>query len=84
MGIDHWQLSAKSCRDARELLRMSKEDLAKRAEISVSTIRRLERGDPSVADYSKKRIAEALAQEGVMMIGSRAVHVEEHGRSVDA
>lgn len=55
------------CRDARALLRLSQEDLAELAGISVSTVRRIERGD-DVGDYPQQRILDALDRAGAVFV----------------
>lgn len=55
------------CRDARALLRLSQEELAELARISVSTVRRIERGD-KVGDYPQQRILDALYGAGAVFV----------------
>lgn len=55
------------CRDARDLLRISQEELAKLAQISVSTVRRFERGD-EVSNYSQRQIQAALKSTGIVFL----------------
>lgn len=62
-------LSPSMCRDARALLRISQEELAELAGISVSTVRRLERGD-AVGDYPQQRILAALEGAGAVFVGT--------------
>lgn len=62
-------LSAAMCRDARVLLRTSQEELASLAGISLSTLRRLERGD-SVSDYPLQQIIAALTSAGIVFVGA--------------
>jgi len=59
--------SSQSCRDARNLLRLTQEELAASADISVSTLRRFER-DENVSDYAYKRIVDALANQDITFI----------------
>lgn len=67
------------CRDARDLLRISQEELAKLAQISVSTVRRFERGE-KVSDYSRRQIQAALERKGVVTVAAeRQVELAEKG-----
>ena len=68
MNIAQIALSASVCRDARTFLSLTQEELASVAEISVSTVRRYERGD-QVSDYASKRIIAALKAHGATFIG---------------
>jgi transcriptional regulator with XRE-family HTH domain len=60
-------LSAQSCRDARLLLKISQQELAALAEISVSSVSRLERGE-RISDYAVGKLREALDKEGALFI----------------
>lgn len=72
-------LSPVSCRDSRDLLRISQEELAKLAHISVSTVRRFERGD-KVSDYPRRQIQEALESKGIVFVGGeRKLELAEKG-----
>lgn len=72
MTIEPQALSASACRDARTLLDLTQEELASAASISVSTLRRFERGEP-VSDYARKQIVAALEARGVTLIGTRVL-----------
>lgn len=61
-------LSASVCRDARCFLGLTQEELAAAAEISVSTVRRCERGE-KISDYASKQILAALEAQGATFIG---------------
>jgi DNA-binding transcriptional regulator YiaG len=63
-------LSPKAYRDARTFLGLSQDELASAAEISVSTLRRCERGD-NVSDYARKQITAALEAQGAVFVGGR-------------
>jgi DNA-binding transcriptional regulator YiaG len=63
------QLSPSSCRAARELLKMSVDELASLAGVSVSTVRRLERGERPVSDYALRSVLNALHGSGVRFVG---------------
>lgn len=63
-------LSPKAYREARTFLRLSREDLASAAEISVSPLRRCERGE-NVSDYARKQITAALEAQGAVFVGGR-------------
>lgn len=56
------------CRDARDLIPLTQEELASAAEISASTLRRLERGE-AISDYAARRIVAALEAEGAIVLG---------------
>lgn len=62
-------LSASMYRDARALLRISWEEVAELAEVSVSTVRRVKRGD-AVGDYPQQRILAALEGAGAFFVGA--------------
>lgn len=66
-------LSASVCRDARGLLQLTQEDLAQAAGISVSTVRRCERGE-TISDYAGKRIVAALEERGATLVGVSLKH----------
>lgn len=73
-------LSPAICRDARDLLRVSQEELAKLAQISVSTVRRFERGD-KVSEYPRRKIQAALESKGVVIVAAeRQLELAEKGR----
>ena len=78
MTIEPQALSASACRAARNLLDLTQEELASAANISVSTLRRCERGEP-VSDYARKQIVAALEAQGATFIGGKAV--EQLGRT---
>lgn len=61
-------LTSSICRDARALLDITQDELAKAAEISVSTIRRCERSE-IISDYATKQIIAALEIRGAIFIG---------------
>ncbi len=63
-------LSAQSCRDARAVLKVTQEELAAIAEVSVSTVRRMERGD-KVSDYAAGKLTKALEKEGALFVGNK-------------
>lgn len=75
MGAELDHLSARSCRDARKLAKLSQEELAVAAGISVSTLRRFERGDDAIGDYPKQQLSRALANEGIMVLGTRVLQL---------
>jgi DNA-binding transcriptional regulator YiaG len=56
-------LTSSMCRDARALLDITQEELAKAAAISVSTVRRCERGE-AISEYAAKQIIAALEARG--------------------
>lgn len=62
-------LSAKSCRDARDLLGISQKELAQCAGISTSSVSRYERGE-KISDYARRKLTEALEKEGAVFVGS--------------
>jgi DNA-binding transcriptional regulator YiaG len=62
-------LSPASCRAARALLKLSQEELARLANISVGTLRRFELGEGSPSPCAAKQILKALEQEGVLFVG---------------
>ncbi|WP_338466246.1 helix-turn-helix transcriptional regulator [Novosphingobium sp. ZN18A2] len=62
-------LSPASCRAARDLLRLSRADLARLAEVSVSTLRRFETGNGTPSAYASRQILAALKNEGISFIG---------------
>ena len=62
-------LSPASCRAARELLKLSQEELAHLAEISVSPLRRLETGKGRPGSYASRQIEAALKHAGILFIG---------------
>ena len=64
-------LSPASCQSARELLKLSQADLAARAMLSTSTVRRFEAGVGEISDYAKKQLAQTLAREGVLFLGGK-------------
>lgn len=63
-------LSASVCRDARNFLDLTQEELAAAAEVSVSTVRRCERGD-QISAYAGKQILAALEAKGAIFVGGR-------------
>lgn len=72
-------LSPAICRDARDLLRISQKELATLAQISVSTVRRFERGE-KVSDYPVRQIQEALESTGIIFVGGeRLLELAEKG-----
>lgn len=72
-------LSPAICRDARDLPCISQEELAKFAQISVSTVRRFEHGD-KVGDYPRRQIQEALESTGIVFVGGeRKLELAENG-----
>ena len=62
-------LSPASCRDARELLRLSQEELANLASISVATLRRFELGGGGSSEYAARQIQLAIEREGILFFG---------------
>lgn len=64
------QLSGKTLSDARSLLKLTQKEVAELAGISVSTVRRLERGERA-SDYAVGRLGEALKREGAVFVASR-------------
>ena len=64
------EISASICRDARTLLGMSQEELASAAEISVSTVRRCERGE-TISAYVAGRILAVLKSHGIVFVGGK-------------
>ena len=64
------EISPSVCRDARTLLGMSQEELASAAEISLSTLRRCERGE-KISAYVAGQIHSALTSHGVMIVGGK-------------
>ena len=72
MTIEPQALSASACRDDRTLLDLTQEELASAASISVSTLRRCERGEP-VSDYARKQILAVLEARGATFIGAKAL-----------
>ena len=68
--MDHVELSPASCKAARELLEMSREELASAAEISVSTLRRFEAGGHRLSDYAAGQILKAFQRQGVLFVGA--------------
>lgn len=62
-------LSHAMCRDARRLLHLSQEEMASLANVSVSTLRRLERGE-RISDYAAQRIFDALVDAGIDFFGT--------------
>ncbi|HZV20995.1 MAG TPA: helix-turn-helix transcriptional regulator [Hyphomicrobiales bacterium] len=71
-------VSAEQIKAARALLRMEQEELAKRAGVSVTTIRRLESASDAypVAEETANEVQSALEEAGVEFIydGVRRVH----------
>lgn len=61
------QLSGKSLSDARALLKLTQKEVAGLAGISVSTVRRLERGEGASA-YAVGKLHEVFEREGVVFI----------------
>lgn len=68
--MEHVELSPASCKAARELLEMSREELASAAQISVSTLRRFEAGGHRLSAYSAGQILKAFKREGVIFVGA--------------
>ena len=64
-------LSPASCRAARGLLKMTQEELAKAAQINVSTVRRYEAGDRLLSSYAARQIGLALKASGIVFIGPK-------------
>ena len=62
-------LSPASCRDARELLRLSQEELANLASISVTALRQFELGDGGSNEYAARQIQQAIEREGIHFVG---------------
>ena len=65
-------LSPASCRAARGLLKMTQEELAEAAQISVSTVRRYEAGDRPLSSYAARQVGLALKKSGIVFIGASA------------
>lgn len=65
------EFSGPSCRDARKLLRLSQEEFANSAGISVSTLRRFEAGN-TISDYASGAIARAFDEHGVSFLTVRS------------
>jgi transcriptional regulator with XRE-family HTH domain len=60
--------------------RISQEELAKLAQISVSTVRRFARGD-KVSEYPRWKIQAALDSKGVVIVAAeRQLELAEKGR----
>lgn len=55
-----WQLAGQAVRRARERLGLTQEELAARANVSRSTLQKVERGDSTISRNRVRRIAEAL------------------------
>lgn len=69
-------LSPASCQSARELLKMSQAELAARAKVSATTLRRFERGESGISAYATKQLKQALSREGVLLLrGDRAIMI---------
>ena len=64
-------LSPASCLSARRLLKISQADLAARAKVSASTLRRFEGGECGISDYARKQLAQTLAREGILFLGGK-------------
>lgn len=62
-------LSAHSCVAARGLLKISQEELAGLAGISISTLRRLERGDARVGRHAYDQVLKALQAQSISFVG---------------
>ncbi len=78
-------ISAEQIKAARALLRLEQEELARRAGVSVSTIRRLEAasGDGLVAEATVGTVVRALQEAGVEFI-HQGVSVKAVSREHDA
>lgn len=63
-------LSPASCRAARYLLKLSQEDLAHIAGVSLSTLRRFESDQVQPNEYASGQILAALEREGIIFIGA--------------
>ena len=63
-------LSPSMCRDGRRFLGLTQEELASAAEISVSTLRRCERGE-TINEYAAKQILVALESHDATFIGGK-------------
>jgi transcriptional regulator with XRE-family HTH domain len=61
-------LTPASCRSARELLKITRAELAGFAGISVSTVRRFEGGEEAVSDYAIGQIVEAFKRAGALFV----------------
>jgi transcriptional regulator with XRE-family HTH domain len=53
---------------------MSQAELAARAKVSTSTLRRFEGGESAISDYARNQLAQTLAREGILFLpGQRAI-----------
>lgn len=64
-------LSAASCRAARELLKLSQEELAALAGVSLHTLRRFEAAEGETSAYAIGQIMATLEREGILFVGPR-------------
>lgn len=62
-------LSPASCRATRNLLKISQAELAKDADISVSTVRRYEAGTMPLSAYAARQIMTALKKHKIVFVG---------------
>ena len=78
-------ITAEQIRAARALLRMEQDELARRAGLSVTTIRRLEaaRGGYAVAEATAEEVRMALQEAGVEFIHD-GVFLKRKARDKDA
>ncbi|WP_229735740.1 helix-turn-helix domain-containing protein [Novosphingobium marinum] len=65
-------LSPMSCRAARMLLNLTQPELAERAGVSVSTLRRFEAGTGKPGTWAIRQLEEALEREGILFVGAGA------------
>jgi transcriptional regulator with XRE-family HTH domain len=75
-------ITAEQIKAARALLRMEQDELARRAGVSVTTIRRLEaaNGDYAVADATAEEVQMALQEAGVdFILDGVRLRQREHG-----
>lgn len=75
-------LSARSCVAARGLLKISQEELAGLAGISISTLRRLERGDARVGKYACDQVPKALQAHATVEASDCVDAVLEHSQAL--
>ncbi|MGB0083866.1 MAG: helix-turn-helix transcriptional regulator [Rhodomicrobiaceae bacterium] len=78
-------ISAEQIKAARALLRMEQEELARRAKVSVTTIRRLEAasGESLVAEGTTATVRNALEEAGVEFI-HQGVSLKPKSRDAEA
>lgn len=47
---------------------MSQAELASRAKVSTSTLRRFEGGERGISDYARKQLIQTLTREGILFL----------------